>query len=50
MVSIAKAVTNRISKGGTVSIELSTKENLQGKLHHALSRKKALFGPVRVGC
>ncbi len=47
--STAKVVADCISKDGAVSIELSTKEKLQGKLHHSLSRKEALCGPVRVG-
>jgi hypothetical protein len=41
VVSIAKVVANCISEDGTVSIELSNKEKLQGKLHHSLSRKEA---------
>ena len=45
--SFAKVVANGISKDGTVSIELSTKEKLQDNLHHSWSRKEAHRGPVR---
>jgi hypothetical protein len=41
VVSIAKVIADCISEDGTASFEQSTKEKLQGELHHSLSREEA---------
>ena len=45
---IAEVVTNCISKDKTVSLELSTKEKLQGRPHQSSPREEVPCGPGRV--